>query len=969
MSQQETPVDTTSTAAPAGAEEVRPSEGPNPAAPEYRPYDNRNRSNNTQRNRSGSGSFQGNYGGRGGNRGQPPQMTTPVAQQYANQNMYTQQGYYQQGGYQAPATNMDPELTNYYSSSFYTLFNQYKSAGYDDATAYNAANTYATQYLNMYIQQKTYAATYGQQGVMAQQPAMYVQQGVPQGGQHMVAAQVAYPQQQAMGGQQAAPQYQHAAQTQPAAAAQPYQHAQTVDAPASWEATPVLPGSTNIGAPPALTKVAGAGAASTTAVPSSSSRPNNRVYTRQHILDLKPATFETIAMYTTGAVVTGEVTPDGRKGGGFGKGGQGRGEYRDRGNNEGGGRRGGKGEGDEWSKEKLSPKAPPQKPNIPFKKDVKNDPLAALEVDATEIINKITPETFEKLSKKTLELKVVNTTMLDTLVKLIFEAAVTQAGFSGVFADLCNFLTENATQWNFFTVVKHFEKEEYFWIRDVVFPEEYAGPFYEKSAIASAIESNNAPMKAMPGQNLSSVEVLLLDNHLVRIGKNMSEAYLVTYLPFESVPAENRSQSLFTDEASAKKDAGTQVSFRACLAQNCEREFNASVQDENLYDGVDEEFRQLRARRATMSESEFERLEQDIEEKRIKIKRRMLGNIKFVGELYKRKLLNTETMHYCITKLIGTPDQTVHDEQDLELLLHMLTTLGESLEQKSRKAKNKTLAVKFDEYFVRLEQLRKDLSLPSRIRFAIDDLIRLRERNWQGKKQAEGPMKISELHSKLQEDQKAANAAAAKNNNNNSKAAPNANKGGRGGPQDVRAASGKNAPPAGKGGNAPPATKGGPNKGPVDTKRPTGSAPAAASEVVLTMKEQGLAFHGQLVLETLEKLLNLSDANKRKKLLELTGHADLLAEYARGREAVKQAVESHEGFKNLVDTLVDVKEAPERIAAFLAVLVRGNVLTEAWIQDLVVRFHAYNIEQDYNPVEDIEAAFNRFKTTLASELQ
>lgn len=50
-------------------------------------------------------------------------------------------------------------------------------------------------------------------------------------------------------------------------------------------------------------------------------------------------------------------------------------------------------------------------------------------------------------------------------------------------------------------------------------------------------------------------------------------------------------------------------------------------------------------------------------------------------------------------------------------------------------------------------------------------------------------------------------------------------------------------------------------------------------------------------------------------------------------------------------------------------LVRGNVLTEAWIQDLVVRFHAYNIEQDYNPVEDIEAAFNRFKTTLASELQ
>lgn len=789
---------------------------------------------------------------------------------------------------------------------------------------------------------------------------------------------------------------------------------QTVDGAASWEVTPVLPGK-SYGAPPALSKVGAA------AVPSSSSRPNSRVYTRQQILDLKPASFERIPMYLTGVTVTGDATPDSRKGsGGFNKGGQGggrSGEYR--GND--GDRRGnrgdrGKGEGDEWSKEKLSPKVPAQKPVIPFKKDVKNDPLAALEVEATEIINKITPETFDKLSKKTLELKVVNTSMLDSLVKLIFEAAVTQAGFSGVFADLCNFLTENAVNWNFFTVVKNVDKDEYFWIRDIDFPEEYAGPFYDKSAISSAIAANNAPMKTMPGQNLSSVEVLLMENQVVRIGKNMSEAYLVTYLPFDSVPPENRSQNVFPDESSAKKDAATQVSFRACLAQNCEREFHASVQDENLYDGVDEELRQLRARRSTMNESEFERQEQDIEEKRIKIKRRMLGNIKFVGELYKRKLLNTETMHYCITKLIGGADQTSHDEQDLELLLHLLTTLGETLEQKSRKAKNKQLAVQFDQYFDRLEQLRTDMSLPSRIRFAIDDLVRLRERRWQGKKAAEGPMKISELHNKLQEDQKAASAASApaqgKNQPGSKSSAPVTGKGGRGGPQDVRSSStGNKNPPAttGKGGAPSSNVKimsSASKSGAADAGKKAAPAPAAkvsaptpaavapevyefntkalkgkavdcvdehlndvdVAEVVQTLKEQPLAFHGQLVLETLEKILNLSDANKRKKLLDFTGNPVIVAEYTRGREAIKQAIESHDGFKNLVDTIVDIKEAPERIAALLAVLVRANILTEAWIQDLVARFHVHNIEQDFNLPEDIDAAFDRFKGSLASHL-
>lgn len=398
------------------------------------------------------------------------------------------------------------------------------------------------------------------------------------------------------------------------------------------------------------------------------------------------------------------------------------------------------------------------------------------------------------------------------------------------------------------------------------------------------------------------------------------------------------------------------MAFRARLAYNCEREFTAAVKDENLYDAVDEELRQLRSRRTTMSIEDFERQEADIEEKRIKIKRRMQGNIKFVGELYKCKLLNTETMHDCITKLLGPPDnwKQVQDEQDLELLCNLLTTLGESLENKSNKSKNKQLAVQFNSYFERLTELRADMTLPSRIRFGIEDVIALRNRNWQGRKVAEGPMKISELHQKMQEEQKAQAAAAAKPT------------GGRGGPQggnggaksvmsrtgssnDARNMGGNNnkSGPGGKG--AAPTSKnagasvkklspvGGGGNNNRGAPKETPSAPVAAApvvfefvddkksrkatetlkeylanvsvdEVVATLREEPPAFPGYLILQLIDQLLNLSDANKRKRLLDLLSQAALVSELRRGREAIKQAIESSESFRALVDTILDCLE-------------------------------------------------------------
>ena len=55
-----------------------------------------------------------------------------------------------------------------------------------------------------------------------------------------------------------------------------------------------------------------------------------------------------------------------------------------------------------------------------------------------------------------------------------------------------------------------------------------------------------------------------------------------------------------------------------------------------------------------------------------KLRRRSLGNIRFIGELYRIRMLNGMIMHSCIRKLLL---QT--DEESLECLCRLVTTVGQ----------------------------------------------------------------------------------------------------------------------------------------------------------------------------------------------------------------------------------------------------------------------------------------------------
>lgn len=629
-------------------------------------------------------------------------------------------------------------------------------------------------------------------------------------------------------------------------------------------------------------------------------------------------------------------------------------------------------------------------PATPVPKKVVTDPMELLTQEVLLLLNKITPQTYEKLSKKFLELNIQNTAMLDKLVEMIFEIAISQPAFNALYADLCLMLKEQATQWVFYTVVKNNDTNDFFWVRDVVFSEEVVGPFYSKSDCLSAVTGDQCPPLKQSNSALNDVEYVLAKNILIKVGHTMNDAWFATYIPFDEINEDLRGQSFYPTENDARKDASSSVSFRGRLAHSCEKEFERSVTENNTYDKLLEELNQLRANRASMSPEEFEQKQSDIEERRFKIKRRMLGNIRFVGELYKTKLLNTDTMHSCIVELLGNPNQwkVAPDEQDLELLCNLLKTVGDALESKSKKMKNKTLAQQFDQYFDRLLAISKDKNFSSRIRFGIEEVITLRENNWQARRVQEGPLKLSEIHQKVQEEQTAKPAFV--NKPQTSSAAPQSSSRSilsrTGDARNISSTKAKE-----DSGSAKISGGGASNKETKPVK--SNQAPAIPdkieftdasirrvvgasldeyfsgidiSELKASIQEGSPLYVGYLVQEVLDKYFNTSKNNILTRVLPIFDDADISNILLARSKVVEVAIETFEPLKVLVDTSLDFKEAPERAGAVIGKLIKRGVLQFDKVKSMIDGFKQYNIDQDYNLPEDIESIFNRLLQALSS---
>ena len=128
------------------------------------------------------------------------------------------------------------------------------------------------------------------------------------------------------------------------------------------------------------------------------------------------------------------------------------------------------------------------------------------------------------------------------------------------------------------------------------------------------------------------------------------------------------------------------------------------------------------------------------EDRVMRAKRIMFGNIRFIGELFKVRILSDKIMYACIEKLLG--DATVTpDEESVEAVCKLMTTIGAQLE--AGRAENKAM---FNNYFVRFQQLSRDEKLSSRHRFMLTDLLEMRNNRWRARRKQEGPKKIDDVH-------------------------------------------------------------------------------------------------------------------------------------------------------------------------------------------------------------------------------
>ncbi|KAL8292097.1 hypothetical protein RQP46_001563 [Phenoliferia psychrophenolica] len=124
-----------------------------------------------------------------------------------------------------------------------------------------------------------------------------------------------------------------------------------------------------------------------------------------------------------------------------------------------------------------------------------------------------------------------------------------------------------------------------------------------------------------------------------------------------------------------------------------------------------------------------------------KAKRRGLGLVRFIGELYRLQMLTERIMHECIKKLLANTENP--EEEDVESLCRLLTTVGKGLDNVKAKAH-------MDIYFSRMKLIADNMKISSRIRFMIQDVLELRLDRWQPRNLTTGPKLLSEIHSDAQ---------------------------------------------------------------------------------------------------------------------------------------------------------------------------------------------------------------------------
>ncbi|KAJ2784400.1 hypothetical protein GGI15_002266 [Coemansia interrupta] len=127
----------------------------------------------------------------------------------------------------------------------------------------------------------------------------------------------------------------------------------------------------------------------------------------------------------------------------------------------------------------------------------------------------------------------------------------------------------------------------------------------------------------------------------------------------------------------------------------------------------------------------------------VKIKRRGLGLIQFIGELFLLDILSERIIHNCIRRLLANYESP--EGEETESMAKLLTTVGKKMDHPEAESFMKV-------YFQRIQAMSVNKKLDSRIRFQLKDVIDLRQNKWVSRaaNANTGPKTIAEIHEEIE---------------------------------------------------------------------------------------------------------------------------------------------------------------------------------------------------------------------------
>jgi len=137
----------------------------------------------------------------------------------------------------------------------------------------------------------------------------------------------------------------------------------------------------------------------------------------------------------------------------------------------------------------------------------------------------------------------------------------------------------------------------------------------------------------------------------------------------------------------------------------------------------------------------------------LKARRRALGNIHFMGHLYRHGLLTRKIISDCVSSLLRNTRNP--EPEDVEAMCKLMTTVGKDLENPFRAAytnsetyecASRQSFLEMNVFIRKVDELRRNTKLDGRLRFMCQDLLDLRENHWETRRKPDGPKRIEVIH-------------------------------------------------------------------------------------------------------------------------------------------------------------------------------------------------------------------------------